>query len=127
MEYSEYIIYIRVLGIITTVFFLLAAANGLKKYIKAPWFKAIAAQHKLFGALAAGSALVHMIVSISFGELSITGTLSLVAVIVTGALGFMFSDKKDKRLYLYHRIAGPIAFVLIIAHIILNGIEGTIL
>ena len=126
MEYAEYIVYVRVLGIITTIFFVLAGLNGLKKYVKSPIVTSLAAQHKLFGALAAVSALVHMVVSISFGELSITGTLSLVAVIATGALGFLFSDRKEKKFYVYHRIAGPVALLLIIAHIILNGIEGTI-
>jgi hypothetical protein len=126
MEYAEYIVYVRVLGIITTVFFVLAGVNGLKKYVKSPIITSLAAQHKLFGALAAVSALVHMVVAISFGELSITGTLSLVAVIATGALGFLFSDRKEKKFYVYHRIAGPVALLLIIAHIILNGIEGTI-
>jgi hypothetical protein len=126
MEYAEYIVYVRVLGIITTVFFVLAGVNGLKKYVKSPIITSLAAQHKLFGALAAVSALVHMVVAISFGELSITGTLSLVAVIATGVLGFLFSDRKEKKFYVYHRIAGPVALLLIIAHIILNGIEGTI-
>jgi hypothetical protein len=126
MEYAEYIVYVRVLGIITTVFFVLAGVNGLKKYVKSPIITSLAAQHKLFGALAAVSALVHMVVAISFGELSITGTLSLVAVIGTGVLGFLFSDRKEKKFYVYHRIAGPVALLLIIAHIILNGIEGTI-
>ena len=126
MEYAEYIVYVRILGIITSVFFLLAATNGLKKYVKSPIITSIANQHKLFGALAAVSALVHMVVSISFGELSITGTLALIAVITTGALGFLFSDRKEKRFYVYHRIAGPVALLIIIAHIILNGIEGTI-
>ena len=130
MEYADYIIYVRILGIITAVFFLLASFNGLKNYVKSPIITALAAKHKLFGALAAVSALVHMVVSISFRELSITGTLSLIAVIGTGALGFLFSDRKEKKFYVYHRIAGPVALLLIIAHIILNGImngiEGTI-
>lgn len=126
MEYAEYIVYVRVLGIITAVFFVLAALNGVKKFVKNPLITALANQHRLFGALAAVSALIHMVVSISFGELSITGTLSLVALIVTGAMGFLFSERKEKKYYVYHRIAGPVAFVIILAHIILNGIEGTI-
>lgn len=126
MEYAEYIVYVRVLGIITAVFFVLAALNGVKKFVKNPLITALANQHRLFGALAAVSALIHMVVSVSFGELSITGTLSLVALIVTGAMGFLFSERKEKKYYVYHRIAGPVAFVIILAHIILNGIEGTI-
>lgn len=108
------------------MFFVLAASNGMKKFIKHLLMTALAKQHRLFGALAALSALVHMVVSISFGELSITVTLSLVALIVTGAMGFMFIDRKEKKYYVYHRIAGPVAFLIIIAHIIVNGIEGTI-
>lgn len=126
MEYAEYIVYVRVLGIITAVFFVLAALNGVKKFVKNPLITALANQHRLFGALAAVSALIHMVVTVSFGELSITGTLSLVALIVTGAMGFLFSERKEKKYYVYHRIAGPVAFVIILAHIILNGIEGTI-
>ena len=126
MEYAEYIVYVRVLGIITAAFFLLASLNGLKRIVKSPIINAVASKHKWFGALAGVSALVHMVVSISFGELSITGTLSLLAVISTGTLGFLHSERKDRRLYIYHRIAGPIALLLIITHIIVNGIVGTI-
>lgn len=113
--------WISILGILTAVFFLLASFNGLKRYVKAPIVKAIAKQHRLFGMLATLTALVHMFMAVSAGELRITGTLALIGVVITGMLGMAFYQSKNKSLYLAHRLAGPITFVLIIIHIIFNA------
>lgn len=112
---------ITVLGILAAVFFVLAATNGLKPYIKQPWVLKIAKQHRLFGMAAAFTALVHMVVALSNGQLRVTGGLALLGIMTTGMLGMLFFEKKSKALYIAHRIAGPVTFVLILIHIILNS------
>jgi hypothetical protein len=114
-------IFLALLGILTVTFFLLASVNGLKRYVKAPIIKKVAQQHRLFGMLATITALVHMVVAVFLGELRITGTLALLALIVTGMMGMMFSNQKSKIYYLLHRIMGPVTLVLIIIHIIFNA------
>ncbi len=109
---------ITILGILAATFFVLAATNGLKRYVKHPWVKSIAKKHRLFGMLASFTALIHMVVAVSMGELRITGSLALLGIFTTGML---FSEKKTKALYIAHRIAGPVTFVLILIHIIFNS------
>ena len=110
-----------VLGILTVLFIFLASINGLKRYTKLGFVKAIAKQHKLFGMLATTFAFIHLIVALSLGELRLTGALALVALLVTGVSGMLFSKLTKKNLYILHRIAGPVAFILVIIHIILNS------
>jgi hypothetical protein len=112
--------FLKLLGIIIVVFVVLAATNGLKRHVKHPFVKAIAKQHRLFGALAAGFALIHMIVAVSSGETRIAGLLALVAVLVTAVLGGMVYKLKNKTVLMVHRISGPVAFLLIIIHIFTN-------
>jgi len=112
---------LTLLGILTVVFFMLASLNGLKKYIKAPIIKKIAKQHRLFGMLATGTALIHMLVAVIDGNLRITGTLALIALITTGMMGMMFQNQKSKAFYIAHRIMGPVTLVLIVIHIIFNA------
>lgn len=112
---------ITILGILAATFFVLAATNGLKRYVKHPLVKSIAKKHRLFGMLASFTALIHMVVAVSMGELRITGSLALLGIFTTGMLGMLFSEKKTKALYIAHRIAGPVTFVLILIHIIFNS------
>lgn len=112
---------ISLLGILTALFFFLASLNALKGYIKNDAIKWIAKNHKLFGLLSVVTAIIHMTVVVSSGELRITGTLALLGVIITGALGFIFYSEKQKGYYLAHRIAGPVTFILILIHIIFNS------
>lgn len=112
---------LRILGILVAVFFFLAATNGLKKYVKNPIITAIAKQHRLFGALAALTAVVHMGFAVYLGMLRITGSLALIGIIVTAVLGATYSKGGNRTLYVAHRIAGPLTAVLIIVHIIFNS------
>ena len=114
-------LFISILGILTAVSFLLAATNGLKPYVKHPIIKAIGSKHRIFGMAATFLALVHMTIALSSGELRPTGALALLGLISTGMLGMLFSEKKSKALYIAHRIAGPVTFVLILIHIIFNS------
>ena len=112
--------FLKLLGIIMVVFVVLAATNGLKRYVRHPLVKVVAKQHRLFGALAAGFTLVHMIVALSSGETRVSGLLALIAVLVTAGLGAMVYKLKNKTVLMIHRISGPVAFLLIIIHIITN-------
>ena len=112
---------ISILGILTVVFFLLAATNGLKKYVKHPLIKKISQNHRVFGMIATFLALVHMTIALMDGELRPTGALALLSLITTGMLGMLFSEKKSKALYVAHRIAGPVTLILILIHIIFNS------
>ncbi|AUD65741.1 hypothetical protein BK011_08620 [Tenericutes bacterium MZ-XQ] len=109
-----------ILGILTVVFFVLAMTNGIKKYIKNKPVLWIASKHKIFGMAASLSALTHFIIAIINDALRLTGLLTLIALLLTGAFGMMFSKLKNKKLYIAHRVMGPITFVLIIIHIIFN-------
>jgi hypothetical protein len=112
---------ISLLGILTVIFFLLAGLNGLKKYIKNDFVLFFSKHHKRFGFLSIVTAIIHMTVAVSSGELRITGTIALLGVITTGALGFIFYSEKQKGYYLAHRIAGPVTFLLILIHILFNS------
>lgn len=114
-------IILTILGILIVIFFMLASLNGVKKYVKSPLITTIAKQHRIFGMLATFTALIHMLIAVIDGELRITGTLALISLIVTGMMGMMFSKEKKKALYIAHRIIGPVTFILIIIHIILNS------
>ncbi|MCU0105501.1 hypothetical protein N7603_07500 [Acholeplasma vituli] len=114
-------IFISVLGILTAVFFVLAATNGLKPYLKQPFMKKIYQNHRIFGMIAAFLAMIHMVVAISSGELRVTGALALLSLFSTSMLGMLFSEKKSKALYVAHRIIGPVTFILIFIHIIFNS------
>jgi hypothetical protein len=107
----------RVLGYIIVLFYVLAATNGLKRYTKNTIVRNIAKKHVLFGQLAVGTAIVHFIVNISNGNTNILGFITLLLLIATGALGYLFKTKKIKKLYIAHRIVGPITVVAIILHI----------
>ena len=108
-------------GISILVFFSLAATNGVKKYIKSPIITAIAKQHRVFGMLATLSAFIHAGYALSMVMLRITGSLTLLSLILTGAFGAMFYQKKQKWMYVVHRIMGPLTLVFAIIHIILNN------
>lgn len=112
---------LTILGILIVVFFMLASVNGLKKYVKAPIITKIAKHHRIFGMLATGTALIHMLVAVIDDKLRITGTLALIALIATGMMGMMFQNQKSKAYYIAHRIMGPVTLVLIIVHIIFNS------
>jgi hypothetical protein len=112
---------LRILGILIVVFFFLASVNGVKKYVKSPIITKIAKQHRIFGMLATFTALIHMLIAVINGDLRITGALALISLIITGMMGMLFSKGKTKALYIAHRIMGPLTFVLIVIHIILNS------
>lgn len=116
----NYIVYL-VTGSTAVVFFALAGSNGLKPYIKSPILTAISKRHRLFGAISTVAALIHMSVAVFNGQLRISGSLALLGLIATGAFGATFSKSKDRRLYLLHRIAGPVTAGLIVLHVIVNA------
>ena len=109
----------RILGYIILVFYLLAATNGLKRYTKNKAVRYIASKHQIFGMLAGVTALIHFIVNLSNGNTSITGLLTLLTLFATGALGAAFKKTKNKKLYLAHRIVGPLVLVFVLLHIFL--------
>ena len=109
----------RILGYIILAFYLLAATNGLKRYTKNKAVRYIASKHQIFGMLAGVTALIHFIVNLSNGNTSITGFLTLLTLFATGALGVAFKKMKSKKLYLAHRIAGPLVLVFALLHIFL--------
>lgn len=111
---------LNILGIGIVIFFVLSMTNGVKKYVKIKPVLWIASKHKIFGMTAASLALIHFVIAIINDSLRLTGLLTLVALLLTGAFGMMFYKLKNKKLYILHRIMGPITFVLIIIHIILN-------
>ena len=111
---------LTVLGILTVVCFVLAMTNGVKQYMKNKPILWIASKHKIFGMSASLFAIIHLIVAIIDDSLRLTGLLALISLLLTGAFGMMFSKFKNKKLYIMHRIMGPMTFVLIIIHIILN-------
>lgn len=108
-------------GSLIVVFFLLASLNGLKKYVDSPIIQNIAKQHRTFGFLATTTAFLHMGYAVSQGQLRPTGAVTLLALILTGTFGALFSKSKNKTLYILHRIMGPLTLVLIVVHIILNS------
>lgn len=103
------------------LFFLLASVNGLKKYIESPLVAAIASKHRIFGMLASLSAFIYTGYALSQGQLRPTGALTLLALLSTGTFGMLFATKKKPRMYVAHRIMGPVTMVLIVIHIILNA------
>ncbi len=108
----------HILGYTAVAFFLLAATNGLKRYTKNKVVRAIAKQHKLFGLAATLTAVVHLIVNLINGNTNPLGLIALILLITTGTLGGAFFKTKKKQLYPLHRIAGPLAMVAILIHII---------
>ncbi len=114
------IVMLAFLGITTFVLFLLAATNGLKRYVKHPAIRALAKNHRLFGMLAAGVALIHMIVAVAGGNLRVSGLFALLGVVATGALGTAVYKLKNKRILMIHRIVGPLTLLLMIIHVIVN-------
>jgi hypothetical protein len=108
-------------GVSILVFFSLAAMNGVKKYIKSPIINALAKQHRVFGMLATLAAFIHAGYALSLGMLRITGSLTLMSLILTGVFGALFYQKKLKWMYTMHRIMGPLTLVLAIVHIVLNN------
>lgn len=109
----------RILGYIILAFYLLAATNGVKRYTKNKAVRFIASKHQLFGMLAGVTALVHFIVNISNGNTSITGFLTMLTLFATAGLGIAFKKTKNKKLYLAHRITGPLVLVFVLFHIFL--------
>ena len=109
-----------VLGLLTVVFFGLAMTNGVKKYLKYKPILWVASKHKIFGMTASLFAVIHFVIAIINDSLRLTGLLTLIALLLTGAFGMMFSKLKNKKFYIAHRIMGPITFILMIIHIILN-------
>jgi DMSO/TMAO reductase YedYZ heme-binding membrane subunit len=114
-------IFLIILGILTVIFFILASTNGIKRYYKNNVVIWISSKHKLFGMLASITALMHFIIALSLDELRLTGLLTLIALLITGAMGMLFYKLKKKPLYMVHRIMGPITLILIIIHMILNA------
>jgi hypothetical protein len=110
-----------ILGVLTVIFFVFAALNGAKRYIKNPLFKKFIKHHKIYGMLASLFALTHLLMALLNDDFRVTGLLALVFVVLTGVLGSLFSKLHNKKLYILHRIFGPVAFVLIIVHIIFNS------
>ena len=110
----------KVTGILILVFFTLAATNGVKKFIKLPIIDAIAKQHRVFGMLATLTAFIHAGYALSMDMLRITGSATLMSLILTGVFGMLFYQKEKKWMYIAHRIMGPLTLVLAIVHIILN-------
>jgi len=115
----NYIVYL-VTGSTSVLFFALAGMNGLKRYIKSPILTAITKRHKLFGMLSSITALGHMFFAFINADLRISGMLALLSLFATGMAGGAFSQSKDKRIYLLHRIAGPVTAGFILLHIIVN-------
>ncbi|MFP4078920.1 MAG: hypothetical protein ACLFUQ_07235 [Candidatus Izemoplasmataceae bacterium] len=108
-------------GFLTVFFVVLAALNGMKRKVKYKPFRRLMRYHKLFGGLAAVSALLHMSLTLLEGELRITGTIALLFVLTTAFLGGSFHHTKDKRFYKIHRIIGPLSLLAILVHIIFNS------
>jgi hypothetical protein len=108
-------------GSLIVLLFLLASLNGVKKYMKSPVINAIAKQHRIFGMLATLAAFVHMGYSVSQGQLRPTGAITLLALLSTGLFGALYATKQKPWMYKAHRVMGPVTFVLIIVHIILNS------
>jgi len=106
----NYLVYL-ITGSTAVLFFALAGANGLKRYIKSPILSAITKRHQLFGVISSIAALGHMFFAFINADLRISGMLALLG---------LFSQSKDKRIYLLHRIAGPVTAGLIVLHIIVN-------
>lgn len=115
----NYLVYL-ITGSIAVLFFALAGANGLKRYIKSPILSAITKRHQLFGVISSIAALGHMFFAFINADLRISGMLALLGLFATGMAGGAFSQSKDKRIYLLHRIAGPVTAGLIVLHIIVN-------
>ena len=111
----------KVTGILILVFFSLAATNGVKKYVKLPIIQAIAKQHRVFGMLATLTAFIHAGYALSMDMLRLTGSATLLSLILTGTFGMLFYQKKKKWMYIAHRVMGPLTLVLAIVHIILNS------
>jgi NADH:ubiquinone oxidoreductase subunit 2 (subunit N) len=111
-------VFARILGYLIVVLYLLAATNGLKRYTKNQAIRAIARNHKLFGALASLVAITHFIVNLINGNTNVFGFLTLVLLITTGALGGAFKQTKNKALYKAHRIVGPLVLVALVVHLI---------
>jgi hypothetical protein len=81
-------------GSLIVLLFLLASLNDVKKYVKSPVINAIAKQQRIFGML---------------------------ALLSTGLFGALYATKQKSWMYKAHRVMGPVTFVLIIFHIILNS------
>jgi DMSO/TMAO reductase YedYZ heme-binding membrane subunit len=111
---------ISILGYATGFFFLLTALNALKKHTKIKAIKTLGSYHREFGMITVLLALSHFILNIVEGNTNLIGFLGLFALMTTGFLGYLFYKLKKKNLYLAHRIMGPIAFLLIIIHILTN-------
>jgi hypothetical protein len=109
----------RILGYIILAFYLLAATNSLKRYTKNKAVRFIASNHQIFGIAAGVTALVHFIVNLSNGNTNPLGLLTLLTLFATGALGTAFKKTKNKKLYLAHRIVGPLVLVFALLHIFL--------
>jgi len=110
----------RILGYLIVLFFLLASTNGLKKYTSNKLVKKVASNHKLFGMLATITAFVHLVVNVSNNNLRPFGLITLLLLLATGALGASFYKLKNKKLYIAHRILGPITLLSIIIHVLTN-------
>lgn len=110
----------RFLGYAVLLFFILAATNGAKRYTKNTVVRAIAKQHQLFAGIAVVLAFVHLIVNVINNNLSPTGLITLLLLIATGAMGYLFKRYKKRNLYVAHRILGPVTFVAALIHVITN-------
>lgn len=110
----------RVLGYTVLLFFILAATNGAKRYTKNPTVRWIAKHHRLFAVIALLFAFIHLIVNLSNGNVAPLGLITLILLFLTGFMGAMFKQFKKKKLYVAHRILGPLTFVVALIHLFSN-------
>lgn len=101
-------------------FFVLAGLNGLQPYVRSSILRAITRRHRLFGTLSSVAALGHMGYAFYLGMFRISGSMALIGLFTTGLTGALFSQSQNRRLYLMHRIAGPVTAGLIVLHIFVN-------
>jgi len=117
MNYNVFLI----TGSAAVGFFALAGLNGLQPYVRSSILRAITKRHRLFGTLSSVAALGHMFYAFYYGEFRISGSLALIGLFTTGMAGAFYSVTQDRRLYLLHRIAGPITAGLIVLHNFVNA------
>ncbi len=110
-----------VLGILTVVFFCLAATNKLRRSVKNKTLKKVISYHYVYGAIAVTLALVHMVIVLINGDFRITGLIALIMIIATGTFGGAFKKLRKKNLFKVHQVIGPLTFVAILIHIIFNS------
>ncbi len=110
-----------ILGILTVLFFCLAATNKLRRIVKNKILKKVISYHYIYGATSVTLALVHMIIVLINGDFRVTGLIALIMIVATGIFGGAFKKLRKKNLFKIHRIIGPLTFIAILIHIIFNS------